>query len=178
MPGRKHEGRQRPFHCSYLLMAVAGAQHPHHVVVVYRRRRAAAGDPIEQIGVGAIEQGFESVQLHGAELIGGPFGERAEDQVDFLCPTMPAAKQQALAADLGVVASRSGSSTDITHDYPHQCAGMGIMLLLRFAMIQTDPVMTRKTIQKPKARGRKLLVVSEPLPRCSKDTRGTPIWAE
>jgi hypothetical protein len=72
----------------------------------------------EQIGVIAIEQGFESVQLHGAELIGGPFGERAEDQVDFLCPAMPAAKQQALAADLGVVASHSGSSTDITHDYP------------------------------------------------------------
>src|SRR5258706_5422898 len=172
MPGRKHEGRQRPFHCSYLLMAVAGAQHPHHVVVVCRRRRAAAGDPIEQIGVGAIEQGFESVQLHGAELIGGPFGERTEDQVDFLCAAMPAAKQQALAADLGVVASHSGSSTDITHDYPHQCTGMGIMLLLRLAMIQTDPVMTRKTIKKPKARARMLLGLSGPLPKGRKKPRG------
>src|SRR3977135_1175095 len=99
-------------------MAVAGAQHPHHVVVVYRRRRAAAGDPIEQIGVIAIEQGFESVQLQGAELIGGPFGERAEDQGDFLLPATAAAKQPTRAGDLGVVASHSGSSTNTTHDYP------------------------------------------------------------
>src|SRR5262245_28032070 len=48
---------------------------------------------------------------------------------------------------------------------------IGIMLLLRLAMIQTEPVMTRKTISTPKARARILLVLSDPLPRCRKKTR-------
>ena len=48
------------------------------------------------------------------------------------------------------------------------------MLPLRLAMIQTEPVMTRKTISTPKASARILLVLSGPLPRCRKKTRWTP----
>jgi hypothetical protein len=45
------------------------------------------------------------------------------------------------------------------------------MLLLRRVMIQTDPVMTRKTINTPKARARILLVLSGPLPRVQKEDK-------
>ena len=45
-------------------------------------------------------------------------------------------------------------------------------------MIQIEPVMTRKTISTPKARARILFVLSEPLPRCRKKTRWTPICAK
>src|SRR5205807_10543592 len=62
------------------------------------------------------------------------------------------------------------------------CTGIGIMsgimLALRLAMIQIEPVMTRKTISTPKARARILFVLSGPLPRCRKKTRWTPICAK
>src|ERR1700752_832451 len=63
------------------------------------------------------------------------------------------------------------------HRQIHQL-GIGIVLLLRLAMIQTEPVMTRKTISTPKARARILFVLSGPLPRCKKKTRWTPICAK
>ena len=45
-------------------------------------------------------------------------------------------------------------------------------------MIQTDPVITRKTINTPKARARILFVLSGPLPRCKKKTKWMPICAK
>ena len=54
---------------------------------------------------------------------------------------------------------------------PAQCSEIGIMLALRLAMIQSEPVMTRRTISSPKARARILFVLSGPLPRCRKKTR-------
>ena len=62
--------------------------------------------------------------------------------------------------------------------FPAHCIDIGIMLLLRLAMIQTEPVMTRKTIRTPKASARILFVLSGPLPRCRKKTRWTPICAK
>jgi hypothetical protein len=44
-------------------------------------------------------------------------------------------------------------------------------------MLQTEPLMTRKTVSTPKARARILFVLSGPLPRCRKKTRWTPICA-
>ena len=38
-------------------------QEAHHIVIMFWRRRDAAENPIEQIGVGAIEQCFEPVEL-------------------------------------------------------------------------------------------------------------------
>src|SRR5262249_60145665 len=58
------------------------------------------------------------------------------------------------------------------------CAGIDIMLVLRLAMIQTEPAITRKTTSTPKARARILFVLSGPLPRCKKKTRWTPICAK
>src|SRR5215831_4491395 len=63
-------------------------------------------------------------------------------------------------------------------DAPAHRMDMGIRLLLRLAMIQTEPVMTRKTISTPKATARMLFVLSGPLPRCRKKTRWTPICAK
>lgn len=51
------------------------------------------------------------------------------------------------------------------------CTGMGIMLLLRLEMIQTEPMMMRKTTSTPKARAGILFVLSGPLRRCRKNTR-------
>src|SRR5271165_4142714 len=67
----------------------------------------------------------------------------------------------------------------LAHDgFPTYCTDIGIMLLLRLAMIQTEPVMTRKTISTPKASARILFVLSDPLPRCRKKTRWIPICAK
>jgi hypothetical protein len=55
--------------------------------------------------------------------------------------------------------------------FPLQWPGIGIILALRLAMIQSEPAMTRKTISTPKARARILFVLSGPLPRCRKKTR-------
>jgi hypothetical protein len=76
------------------------AQQPHDVMIVLGRRPTAAQDPLEQIGVGAIEQSLEPVELGAVEAHEGRFGERAEDEVVLLRPAMPGAEQQAPAADI------------------------------------------------------------------------------
>jgi hypothetical protein len=76
------------------------AQQPHDVMIVLWRRPATVQDPVEQIGVGAIEQSLEPVELVTIEAREGCFGERAEDEVVLLRPAMPAAEQQAPAADI------------------------------------------------------------------------------
>src|SRR5438034_138851 len=58
------------------------------------------------------------------------------------------------------------------------CTDMGIMLLLRLARIQAEPVMTRKTIRTAKARARILFVLSGPLARCRKKARWKTICAK
>src|SRR5262245_36413266 len=88
---------------SSLPMADGGAQQAHHVVVVCRRGPAAPGDPVEQVGVGAVEQGFESVQLGAVQVIKRRLGERAEQKVDLLRAAVPAAEQKPPTADLGML---------------------------------------------------------------------------
>ncbi len=54
---------------------------------------------------------------------------------------------------------------------PMTCDGDVAMLVLRLAMIQHEPAMTRKTISRPKARANTLFVWSGPVPMCRKKTR-------
>src|SRR5258707_14753448 len=77
-----------------------GAQQAHHVVVVRRRRRGAAGDPVEQVDVGAAEQGLESVELGAVKRRERGLGERAEDEVDLLRAAVPGAEQELPAANV------------------------------------------------------------------------------
>ena len=72
----------------------------HHVVVMFRRRIADAEDPVKQIGVRAIEQRLKSPELIAVQGLDGILGERAENEVTFLSPAMPAQKQEAPAADI------------------------------------------------------------------------------
>ena len=79
------------------------AQKAHHIMVVLDRWRRDAEDPVEQVRVGAIEQGLEAIELNTVELRKGRLGKRTENQVAFLCPAIPAAKQQPSAADIRVI---------------------------------------------------------------------------
>jgi hypothetical protein len=93
-----------------------GAQQAHHVVVVLRRRRAAAGDPIEQVGVGTVEQRLEAVELAAVQPGKGGFAECAENEVGLLYPSMPAAEQEPPAADIRMVVPEAvGSSAEMAH---------------------------------------------------------------
>src|SRR5258707_2088294 len=85
--------------CTVSLGAEA-AQQLDQVVLMFRRRIADAEDPVEQIGVRAIEQRLEPPDLVAAQGLEGALGERAENEVTFLRPAMPASKQQAPAADI------------------------------------------------------------------------------
>ena len=85
--------------CSVWTRAVV-AQHPRHIVVVFRGRRDPGNDPIEQIGIVAIEQSFESVELGAVEVRERPLGERTENEVAFLRAAMPASEQQPPAPDI------------------------------------------------------------------------------
>jgi hypothetical protein len=92
------------------------AQQFHHVVVMFWRRITDAEYPVEQIGVRAIEQRLESPELITVQGLEGVLGERAENEVAFLGPPMPAPKQEAPAADIRMFANcRSGN--DISHLY-------------------------------------------------------------
>src|SRR6266704_2855518 len=91
------------------------AQQVHDVMVICWRRRAATGDPVKQVGVVTVEQGLEPAQLCGAQPTASAIGERAENQVDLLRAAMPAAKHQALAAQLEFPVWRTGSDIEIAH---------------------------------------------------------------
>ena len=106
----------RSMNLSSPLVAARRAQQVHQIVVVCRRRSSAAGDPIEQIGVGAIEKGFELIELHGAKPVDAAIRKRAEDQVDLLSAAVPAAKQKALSADFWIALCQTGVAAEISHD--------------------------------------------------------------
>ena len=69
------------------------AEQPHHVMIVFRRRITDAEDPVKQVGVGAIEQRLEAPELTAVQSLEGALSERAENEVAFLRPAMPAPKQ-------------------------------------------------------------------------------------
>src|SRR5258705_4867018 len=69
------------------------AEQPHHVMIVFRRRITDAEDPVKQVGVGAIEQRLEAPELTAVQSLDGALSERAENEVAFLRPAMPAPKQ-------------------------------------------------------------------------------------
>jgi hypothetical protein len=92
------------------------AKPAHHVVIVFRRQRGAAQDPVEQVRVGAIEQGLELIQLAGVQIREDPLGEGTEDEVKFLGAAMPAPKQDSPAAQVDRVFFRAiGSRTEVNH---------------------------------------------------------------
>ena len=55
------------------------AEQLHHVVVVWWRRWDTSDDPVEPIGIGAIEQSFEPVELRAVEAGKVSFGKRDEN---------------------------------------------------------------------------------------------------
>jgi hypothetical protein len=74
-------------------MEVRGAQQAHQIVIVLSWRRAAAGDPVEQLDVGAVEQGFEPIKLGAVETREKIVRECAQKKVDLLSAPAPGAKQ-------------------------------------------------------------------------------------
>ncbi len=70
-------------------------------MVVFGGRRGAAGDPIEDVGVGAVEEGLVAVELRLVKSGEVSVGEAAEDQVALARAAMPGTEQQPLAANLG-----------------------------------------------------------------------------
>jgi hypothetical protein len=89
---------------STMSLGAEAAEQLHHVVIVFRRRIADAEYPIEQIGVSAIKQRLEPPDLVAVQGIEGALSERAENEVTFLSPAMPAPKQEALAANIRMFA--------------------------------------------------------------------------
>ena len=70
-------------------------------MVVRGRRDRAAGDPIEDVGVGAVEQRLEKVELRLVESGKMSIGKAAEDKIALLRSPMPGTEQKPLAANVG-----------------------------------------------------------------------------
>ena len=64
------------------------------------RRGGAAGDPIEEISVGAFEQRLVAVKLAVVELGEVGIGKAAENEVALSRPAVPGAEREPLAADV------------------------------------------------------------------------------
>jgi hypothetical protein len=75
-------------------------------VVVLWRRRAALDDPVKQIGVGTIEQSFETRQLRAVQVGEVGLGKSAENEIAFLRAAMPAPEQHPPAADIQAMSLR------------------------------------------------------------------------
>ena len=70
-------------------------------MVVFGGRRGPAGDPIEDVGIGAVEERLVVVELRVVKPGEMRIGEAAEDQVALARPAVPGTEQQPLAANLG-----------------------------------------------------------------------------
>ena len=129
-------------------------------MIVFFRWRAAADNPVEQIRIGAIEQSFETLQLRAVQVSDMGLGKSAEYEVALLRSAMPAAEQDLLRRIWACWFDNRSAAlpNSLMMTFPAYCTDIGIMLLLRLAMIQIEPVMTRKTISTPKARARILFV--------------------
>jgi hypothetical protein len=70
-------------------------------VVEFGRRDGAAADPVEDIGIGAVEQRFVKVEpglVEAGEIL---VGEAAKDQIALAGAAVPRAKQEPLATNVG-----------------------------------------------------------------------------
>jgi len=74
-----------------------------NIMVVLSRRWDTAEDPLEQIGVRAVEQVLEALELRLVQTCETGIGERSEDEIAFLRSAMPTSEQEPLAADVGQV---------------------------------------------------------------------------
>src|SRR5258706_9899275 len=93
------------------------AEQAHHLVIVLAGRRTAAGDPIEQLRVGAIEQGFEPIELDAVQYPDEVVRERAHQEVDLLCAPMPRAKQDPSTSSFLIgTAAIVGWALDASHE--------------------------------------------------------------
>jgi hypothetical protein len=78
-----------------------GEEKAGHVVVVFGCRRDTAGDPVENVGIGAVEQRLVAVELHFVKAGHMRIRKSAEDQVALARAAVPGAERQPLAANLG-----------------------------------------------------------------------------
>jgi hypothetical protein len=92
------------------------AKQLHYVMIMFRRRIADAEYPVKQVGVGAIEQRLKPPELIAIQALEGVLGERAENEVAFLRPAVPAPKQEAPAADIRMFVI-CGLGRDVSHLY-------------------------------------------------------------
>jgi hypothetical protein len=90
---------------------VRGARQTHHIVIVLSGRRVAAGDPVEQLDVVAVEQGFEPIKLGAVETREEVVRERAKKKVDLLSAAAPRAKLDSPASSI-----RAAHVVDATGD--------------------------------------------------------------
>ena len=70
-------------------------------MVVRGRRDGAAGDPIEDVGVGAVEQRLEKVELRLVKPGKVNIGKATEDKIALPRPAVPGTEQKPLAANVG-----------------------------------------------------------------------------
>jgi hypothetical protein len=75
----------------------------HYIMVVFLWWRKAADDPIEEIGISAIEQSFEPVELIAVESGEVLLGKSAKNEIALLRSPMPAAEQQPSESDSCIV---------------------------------------------------------------------------
>ena len=87
-------------------LGTEAAQQLRHVVIMFRRRVTDTEYPVEQIGVGAIEQRLESPELLAVQRPERVLCKRTENKVTLLRPAIPTAKQQPPAANLELIFGR------------------------------------------------------------------------
>ena len=70
-------------------------------MIVFGWRSGAAGDPVEDVGVGAVEQCLVAIELAVVETGEVRIGKTAEYQVALPGAAVPGSKQQPLAVNFG-----------------------------------------------------------------------------
>jgi len=78
-----------------------GKEEAGNIVVMLGRRDGAAGDPVEEVGVGAFEQCLVAVELVLVEAGEAGIGKAAKNQVALPRAAMPGTEREPLAANVG-----------------------------------------------------------------------------
>ena len=74
---------------SYGVRVTVGEKEAGHIVVVLRGQLGSARDPVENVGIGTVEQCLVAVELRLVKPRQMRIGKSAEDQVALLRPAVP-----------------------------------------------------------------------------------------
>jgi hypothetical protein len=126
------------------------SQQAHNIVVMLFRCCAAGDDPVKQLGIGAIEKRFKTLELRAVEVSEVDLGKSAKDEIALLGSPTPAPAQYPPVSDVSMLLCHRRllcMSVECTQRCICEFIGWtGGIISFKSAMIHSEPATIRVTM--------------------------------